>query len=81
MGREGFANEMAEAGGYVHTSNECEKFGMTWGCRGDCPVFSRGDCKIPCESRDDILNTDRFDNFTFEELNTMYPDLNLPIND
>jgi len=27
------------------SANECENFGMTWGCKGDCPVFERGDCK------------------------------------
>ena len=25
--------------------SDCEKFGMTWGCRSDCPVFQRGQCK------------------------------------
>jgi hypothetical protein len=25
--------------------NECEKFGMTWGCRAECPAFNKGNCK------------------------------------
>lgn len=24
---------------------ECEKYGMTYGCDGRCPVFIAGDCK------------------------------------
>ncbi len=27
------------------SANECETFGMTWGCKPDCPVFERGECK------------------------------------
>ena len=26
-------------------TTECERFGMMNGCRIDCPVFERGDCK------------------------------------
>lgn len=26
-------------------ANECETFGMTYGCACDCPVFVRGECE------------------------------------
>lgn len=26
--------------------SDCEKFGMTWGCRPDCPVFQSGECNL-----------------------------------
>jgi len=29
-----------------HMANECERFGMTWGCKEDCPVFERGECEL-----------------------------------
>ena len=25
---------------------DCEKFGMTWGCKEDCPVLQDGKCDI-----------------------------------
>jgi len=58
-------------------ANECERYGMTWGCDGDCPAFAKGKCKNPEELIEDIMTTDKFDNFTFEELNELYPKLNL----
>jgi len=27
------------------SANECESFGMTWGCKPDCPAFQNGKCK------------------------------------
>ena len=45
-GRTIFANTINEIGQHANLSaNECEKFGMTWGCKTDCPVFERGECK------------------------------------
>lgn len=32
--------------------NECEKFGMTWGCKQDCPVFERGECELQEENEE-----------------------------
>ena len=29
---------------------ECERFGMTWGCKEHCPVFERGECEIQKEN-------------------------------
>lgn len=26
--------------------SECEKYGMTWGCDNECPVFQRGECDL-----------------------------------
>ena len=46
-----FANTMAELGGYSPMANECERFGMTWGCREDCPVYERGECEIQEENK------------------------------
>lgn len=31
---------------------ECERFGMTWGCSEDCPVFARGECEIQEENEE-----------------------------
>jgi len=27
-------------------ANECENYGMTWGCDIDCPVLQRGECEL-----------------------------------
>ena len=34
----------------THFESECEKFGMTWGCKPDCPVFERGECELQEEN-------------------------------
>lgn len=42
----GFANTLAETGSRAFLGmTECEKYGMTWGCDEDCPVYQRGECK------------------------------------
>ena len=78
--KEMFAETIHWLGDGNLSANECERYGMTWGCDGDCPAFSKGKCKNPEELIEDIMTTDKFDNFTFEELNKLYPKLNLPIN-
>ena len=41
-----FANSLNDLGSNGNLSaNECERFGMAWGCKPNCPVFERGDCK------------------------------------
>jgi hypothetical protein len=41
-----FANTINELGSFgVVGASECHNFGSTWGCRIDCPVFERGECK------------------------------------
>lgn len=41
-----FANTINEMGSFgVKGASECHNFGSTWGCRPDCPVFERGECK------------------------------------
>lgn len=35
-----------------HMESECEKFGMMWGCKIDCPSFLKGKCTAP---KSDIL--------------------------
>lgn len=42
-----FAFTLSELGSNSYLSmSECEKFGMTFGCREDCPVFERGECEL-----------------------------------
>lgn len=75
-----FANTINTIGKTANlSSNECEQYGMTWGCDGDCSLFQRGECKLEnIEAfREDILNTDRFDMYEIDELNALYPDLNI----
>jgi hypothetical protein len=40
-----FANTLHELDkGSCLCANECERYGMTWGCDEDCPVMQRGEC-------------------------------------
>ena len=42
-----FANTINELGSHsCFMENDCEKYGMTWGCDEDCPVLNKGECKI-----------------------------------
>ena len=42
-----FANTINELGDHSSLmANECEKYGMTWGCDEGCPVLNRGKCQI-----------------------------------
>lgn len=34
----------------THFESECEKFGKTWGCKPDCPVFECGECELQEEN-------------------------------
>ena len=43
-------NELDNRSG--HMESECEKFGSTWGCRPDCPVFERGKCELQEENEE-----------------------------
>lgn len=44
--RMGFAIILAESGPHGFLGmNECEKYGMAYGCNEDCPVYQRGECK------------------------------------
>lgn len=53
VSKEGLANEIHAQDSHSSLfANECERFGMTWGCRPDCPVFERGECKIQEENQD-----------------------------
>lgn len=47
-----FANSIADLYGIPLIANECERFGMTWGCRDHCPVFERGECEIQKENEE-----------------------------
>jgi len=42
--------------GYPFHLSECEKIGMTGGCRIDCEVFLRGDC----EAEDEVKKTEEY---------------------
>jgi hypothetical protein len=45
--RESFAETLYELGcDGNHMANECERFGMTWGCREDCPALEKGNCEF-----------------------------------
>jgi len=47
------ANTLANIGSHAtHFGNECERFGMTWGCKPDCPVFERGECELQEENEE-----------------------------
>lgn len=75
-----FANTINAIGDTANLSaNECERYGMTWGCDDGCPVFRRGECKMEDVDamRNSILNSDRFNSYDFEELNKLYPKLKL----
>ena len=51
--RQMFANTLADMGSHAtHFENECERFGMTWGCKPDCPVFERGECELQEENEE-----------------------------
>lgn len=39
-----------------HMESECERFGMTWGCRPDCPVFERGECELQKENEEKFFS-------------------------
>ena len=67
----------------LRMGGECHAYGITWGCDGGCPVFARGECKLEDVEafRNQIMSSDRFNDFTFEELNNMYPALALPVDE
>ena len=53
-------------------ANECERYGMTWGCDTDCPVFSRGECKT---EDIDVFKDMIKDEDDYEDIIKMYPQL------
>jgi hypothetical protein len=42
-----FANTISDLSGDSPLMNDCERYGMTWGCDEDCPVYQRNECKNP----------------------------------
>lgn len=46
-----FANSLSDLNGISLFANECERFGMTWGCKEYCPVYERGECEIQEENK------------------------------
>lgn len=52
---EGFAyaieNLFSDSG---HFANECETFGMCWGCLPECPVWIRGECELQEENNEEF---------------------------
>lgn len=77
-----FLYEIAVLSGHLPVGmNECEKYCMTYGCDGECPVFIDGDCKCVDEDpeafRKAIRETDKFSNWEISELNEVYPQLQL----
>lgn len=51
----GFAENLHDKGGGSLIANECEIYGMTWGCDPDCPVLLRGECKTLIEGEESQL--------------------------
>lgn len=43
-----FANSICSADSGLSYANmtECERYGITWGCDEDCPVFQRKECEL-----------------------------------
>ncbi len=53
--------------------SDCEKFGMAWGCRSDCPVFQSGKCKdVFFENIETFTKEDKFDEDDFIEILSKY---------
>ena len=44
-----FANTLA--GDELFMMNDCERFGMTYGCQPDCPIYERGECELQEENK------------------------------
>ncbi len=54
MDKMGFANSVCSMDNNLSYSNmtECERYGITWGCDKDCPVFQRGECELQKENEE-----------------------------
>ncbi len=39
-----FANKLADK--TFHGMTRCERYGMTWGCRIECPVLQSHECEL-----------------------------------
>lgn len=50
-----FANTISDFGSDGGTMNDCERYGMTWGCDKNCPVINRGECPEPVENAHILL--------------------------
>lgn len=48
-----FAKTILSLDNYLSDSNmnECERYGIVWGCDEDCPVYQEGTCKLQEENR------------------------------
>ena len=49
-----FANSLSDT--VFIGMSQCERYGMTWGCDGDCPVLQDGKCEIQ-EQNKHLLNS------------------------
>ncbi len=45
--------QFARAINKVELTDDCDAYGMTFGCDEDCPVLMRGEC--PCEDNKEIF--------------------------
>lgn len=53
--REIFSKTISELSDqFGRMESECEKFGSTWGCKPDCPVFKRGKCELQEENEENF---------------------------
>ena len=61
MSKEAFANELHFLTDGNLSANECERYGMTWGCDENCPALSKGKCEH-WKSVDEYLESDHANN-------------------
>jgi len=52
-----FGNTLAES--VSSTMSQCEKFGMAFGCRPDCPVFENQECEIQEENTESFAEVEK----------------------
>ena len=52
--KENLSNTLADLQGTAHMMNDCEKYGMTYGCDVDCPVLQAGECELQDTDNKDL---------------------------
>ena len=64
MDKMGFANSICGMDNNLSYPNmtECEKYGITWGCDKDCPVFQRKECELQEEVEKRLKGVNDYEN-------------------
>ena len=52
--KQSFANFMADS--TFLGMNDCERYGMTWGCDIDCPVLRQGKCELKDDENKELYD-------------------------